>query len=307
MPSAREDDLIIAVLDTLQQRAIQLNSEEPQLATEFMTAVGTMIDTFQNGDIPRDCLSLFRQVEKLKAEWDDFEMYVSPKEPRPRNPFWLILNEIENELTYAPPQVNDVPTESVAELKKQGVTDYQICTIYGHEGKGPFMKNGLPQPHLVRAEMARPGSIIPKEFEHPRLAGEREKAAKYRNPVAQRASELREERSARIIEEAAPPAPIGAESIEELLLAGVPEVQIVKIKQCTMAEIGEAKLRVQAQQNGEPSPAELADLNAQIVEWIGANPDAKNAEIAEAIGCGAKLVAKVRLQMGKAAKEGANA
>lgn len=318
MPSAREDDLLTSILELLTQKAIQLDSTDPKLDDEFMQTVDASIELFQTGDVPRDCLSLFRLVERLKAEWDEFDMYVSIKQPRPRAGFWKILDEIENELTFAPPNVNDAPVESLELLKEQNVREHQICTIYSHEGKGPFMKNGLPQPHLLRQEMEKPGSVLGKDFEHPRVTAERERLAKYRNPIAVRANELRGEIASRSPVErdaddvtgvgpGSSSAPIGSETLEELILSEVPDKQIVKIKGCTYEEIGQAKLRIKAAAKEGQSPAELADLTAQILEWKGANPDAKNQEIAEVLGCEVKLVSSVLRKAKEHKAEGATA
>lgn len=303
----REDALVCAVLELIDHRnAWQAGSEENKLPEAFLTHVDATINLFETGGgIPQDCLGLFKLVERLKKEWEEFQMYISGRNPVPRQEFWRIITEMENTLTFAQPSVNEQRIEGVQELAGQGVSHRQIALIYSHEGVGPFMTNDktpLPRVDLVKDEIAKPGSIIKPDFVHPRIIAERELASRYTNRIARRAAEIREQLEQGKVEQTAA-VPVGPESIDELLAQGVPDNQIVKIKQCTLMEVLETKKRIADEQKSGAVPVDNQDpaVESSIFEFIASFPDAKNADIAKALNVTVRDVSSARRRMKEAA------
>ena len=292
--STREDDLVCSILDLIEQKDIQKNNtDERQLHDGFIDAVGRCIDVFEGGDTPRDFQKLLLIVLRMKAAWQDFELHVSPTNWQPAQPFWTCVTELENELTFAPPVLDDGwECEPIALLVEQKLTPRQIGTVYSWEGQGPFIKNGQVVEALVRREMAQPGSVLGKDFVHPRIQAQKDAAAKYSNRLAKRADELRQNRPERS-EYGTSAAPIGHESIEELILQNVPDKQICVIKACTLTEVLKVKAELTARMKGGGSQAEQADVEEQIAEFLATNPKATNAQVAKAVDCDIKAVAGV--------------
>jgi hypothetical protein len=292
---SREDDLVCAVLELLDRKTEWQASGEAQLSEPFMTAVDKCINIFDAGDTPRDCYPLRKIVDRIQKEWQEFEFYVSAVDPTPRQPFWRAVGELENAMTFAPPEIEPFAVESLQELFSSGVTDYQAAMIYSHEGIGPFLTKGpepRPIPNLVKQERNNPGSVLPAGWVHPKILANQERAAKYENRLARRAQELRDAGavSGSVVSEDSPAAyPVGPESIEDLIAQNVPDAQILKIKRCTIADIADVKSRL-AQES-------MDSTESKIAEHIAKNPEMKNADVAHAVGCEVKAVASVRRRM----------
>lgn len=299
--STREDTLVCSVLEVIDQSKAWKASDERQLSDELMGAIDDCILLFETGDIPADCKDLFRIAERMKKEWEDFEQYVSGREPAPRASFWKCINEMETAITYAAPPVSDFYIESIETLVRQNVSHRQIAIMYSHDGKGPFMTPGNPpQPNikLVVQEIEKPGSVLGDDFEHPRLTCERDIARRYENRLARKAEQLRSQKAEF---EAEDTAPIGPESIEELIRQGVHDNQIMTIKRCTLDEILQARERMHAAKNGGSSQSTPtvndAEAEEQIAEYLTQYPDAKNADIAKSLNVSARAVAAARRKL----------
>lgn len=293
----REDELVCAVMDLVDAKTAWQESEQEILSEEFLRVIQATIDTFSVGDMPFECRPLFPVVERLNIEFKAFELYMSGADKVPRHPFWSAISELENAMQFAPPSVNDQPIESIQELVSTGVGHRQIAVIYSHECKGPFMKDKQPLPYLVKQEISNPGSVLGKDFVHPRILAERERAVKYENHIAKRATALRDNREAMEPETALP---VGVESIEELIVQGVTDKQIMTIKGCDLTAVRTVRNRMDAAKRGEGSLETTQEVEGQIRAYIEANPDDKNADIAETVGATTKQVASVRQRMKKA-------
>jgi hypothetical protein len=207
-------------------------SEEELLTVDYESAMAEMVNAFATGDIPGELRAVATAVARLSLEWDLFESYVTLISPRPRDSFWgAVENLAHAELdvaTLLPPKL-----ESVAELLRQKVSVRQIAEhIYGHNGEGPFLKNGIPQEDLILKEAAKPGSVIPEDWVHPEFL------------ARLRADQLEFDRQMRVLNDKVERSYVAPESIEELLRQKVPGEQIAAMKQVSIQEVQEVADRL---------------------------------------------------------------
>lgn len=318
-PLMRREDLLISALqavldewDTWQRSEATGREELPE---PFLVALDDCCTIWESGDIPERCRSILLPVNRLTSHYKDFSTYVSSREPTPRREFWETLGELKNALTWAPPAVAEFYCESIAELMEQKVSPLQIALIYSHEGRGPFLVNGQPQPALVQREFRNPGSVLPADFVHPRTIAEREAAAQYTNFVALRAKQLKERETVRAASFAFTSAQLstGPETVEDLLAQGLNDYQISVTKMMPIEAVQRERERwhafkrrpdtgdratipfspnVTAHADGEDDAPAIPD--SAIAAYIHANPAATNGEVAKSLGIETRRVAVVR-------------
>jgi hypothetical protein len=293
MPAmTREDALVCAVMAVVDQRQQWAEAESTELPEAFLSGVDDCINAFSTGDIPGECRPLEKLVERMAREWREFELSVSRKNPLPKREFWLIIDEMANSLTFAPPDSSavDTPIETIQQLLDEKCTWRQIAIIYSHDGVGPFMLKGVPQPHLVKQEHEKPGTILGANWEHPRVTAAKALAAKYENRIARRAEQLRRENATlESTRENSMPAQAGSETIADLIAQGLNDNQIAKIKLITPQQAAAERKAI------ESGAAEISDEAAiQIEEWLDESPELSNQQIAEAVGCEPRQVALAR-------------
>jgi hypothetical protein len=305
--SHREDELILAAQRMLDEHEAWENSDSQQIPESFLIAVDDCCTTWHAGDIPERCRSVLPTVERLTTHWREFETYASNREPIPRREFWEAMGAIRNALTWAPPVVQEFYCESVQELLDQKVTPRQIALIYSHEGKGPFMVDGQPQPVLVQREARTPGSVLPVDFKHPRTLAEQAARERYSNFVAYRAKSLKECGNRQHGTEIAPHlAPVGPEAVEDLIGQGLNDHQISVTKSMPLDEVRRMREELDAAKRGAaratiPFPSNVTDdedapeiTDGQIADYLAGNPTATNAEAAQTLGIETRRVAVVR-------------
>ena len=305
--SHREDELILAAQRMLDEHEAWENSDSQQIPESFLVAVDDCCTTWHAGDIPERCRSVLPTVERLTTHWREFETYASNREPIPRREFWEAMGAIRNALTWAPPAVQEFYCESVQELLDQKVTPRQIALIYSHEGKGPFMVDGQPQPALVQREARTPGSVLPVDFVHPRTLAEQVARARYSNFLAYRANALKESGHHQHGAEIAPHlARVGPETVEDLIGQGLNDHQISVTKSMPLDEVRKMREELDAAKRGAargtiPFPSNVTDdedapeiTDGQIADYLASNPGATNAEAAQTLGIETRRVAVVR-------------
>lgn len=307
--SHREDELILAAQRMLDEHEAWENSNDQQMPESFLLAIDDCCTTWHAGDIPERCRSVLPTIERLTMHWREFETYASNREPIPRREFWESLGAIRNALTWAPPAVQEFYCETVQELLDQKVTPRQIALIYSHEGRGPFIVDGQPQPALVQREARTPGSVLPADFIHPRTVAEQAARARYSNFLAYRAKALKEAGGRQHGTEIAPHlAPVGPETVEDLIGQGLNDHQISITKSMPIDEVRRireepdaAKRRVPGDRATIPLASNVTDdedapeiTDGQIADYLANNPTATNAEAAQTLGIETRRVAVAR-------------
>lgn len=327
-PLMRREDLLISALqavldewDAWQQSEATGREELPE---PFLVALDDCCTIWESGDIPERCRSILLPVNRLTNHYKDFAAYVSSREPTPRREFWETLGELKNALTWAPPAVAEFYCEPIAQLMDEKVSPHQIALMYSHEGRGPFLVNGQPQPALVQREFRNPGSVLPADFVHPRTIAEREAAAQYTNFVALRAKQLKETQAVQEASLAFASAQLstGPETVEDLLAQGCSDDQISRTKVMPIDAVRRERERWEiskrerweASRRGSPNTGDRATIpfspnvtahadgdddapaipDSAIAEYIHANPTATNGEAAKALGVETRRVAVVR-------------
>ncbi len=195
------------------------------LTEEYEQGIGDLFNEFSEGDMPGGMRELDRAVESLRMEWEAYEGYVSKASPMPNSAFWSAVAKLRSVRDGAR-DPDERPLESVELLHRQGVSPHQIAIIYSHNGIGPFMRNGIPQLHLVEQEIAKPGSVIGKDFVHPAKIEQARKSKEAKERWKQRTAATRRQA----------PTP-GQESFEELLRQNLTVEQIAIIKCCSHDEV----------------------------------------------------------------------
>lgn len=234
-----------------------VDSPHDLLTDEYEEALKACVDEFKTADMPSDMRDLLDAVAELGVRYDAYEDYVTKRQPMPRSEFWAAVSMVKDalagqEITY------QRTIEPVDMLLAQGVSHNQIAHhIYGCNGEGPFLRNGVTNSAAILQEVKEPGSII-KVWVHP---NERERVATDRKREARRLERLEQKTSVNI--------PVGPETFEELFKQGVPINQIADIKQCSVEQVmAEAKRigvkPVLALNTNTISPYENAPSAAQL-------------------------------------------
>lgn len=222
---SRETELLSAADKFIATHNQWVDSPESKLITQgYEDALLECVREFASGDLPATCRSLAAAVDALSDEWSDYEGYVSQSAPMPKDTFWEAVQKLITERVGSTPDTRK-PIEPVRVLLKQKVTPRQIAVIYSHNGNGPFMRNGIPQEHLVYKESETPGSVIPKDWTHPadeaRLAESRKTEDLRITRLASKGTTFK-------------PCP---ESIEELLRQKVFPNQIAQMRGCSVEQV----------------------------------------------------------------------
>lgn len=249
---SREDRLLDVAERFIEVHSAWSDDQNAKKITEdYEEALLDMVATFASGDMPAAVRPLDAAVSALSDEWIAFAGdpvteragYVTQANPHPKSTFWAAVARVREALkgaTFTQPVI----LESIPQLVAQKCTNLQICEIYAHEGKGPFMVRGVPRPDLVQREIETPGSVLPPGFVHPRESARQEQEA---------ASEARREQRRLSREAARPPCP---ESIEDLLRQGLTVAQC-----CATAEVTAAEVLAEAARLGI-TPADPVNLTA---------------------------------------------
>lgn len=297
----REDVLLCSVMEVIDAKEEWFSTTMDDVPERVIIAAEDCVTLWQSGDLPYDCRTIVGLVDKLRHEWQEYGMYATAKRPFPKPSFWSVIGELQNALTFAPPVISEIQIESIEELNAEKVPHRQIALIYSHNGVGPFMLNGQPQVGLVKKEINHPGSVIGKDFVHPQILFERERAARYTNHLAKRAEKLRGQN--RQIADA-PGAVAGPEPIDELIEQGLNDLQISRIKLIPVSEVSAFRKRwedarrpqpVDSQSpGGQPTGQSREDIENSILEYLVDHPEATNKQVADAVRCEARTVATVR-------------
>lgn len=137
---------------------------------DFLRVMESVID---NGVIPNQCLTLVIEARKLLVAYDGYQNGEwKPGTLEPTEKFYLAVAAVVAARVVAEPPQRAM-LETVATLRKQGVSDRQISHIYGTrnpqtgEWSGPFLRNGVPVENLITSEAEHPGSVIGDDWVHP--------------------------------------------------------------------------------------------------------------------------------------------
>lgn len=273
----RADILVGSILSVCRARDDWMASGAPRLTNSCAEAMDEMIAVWDDGDIPGECRPLFEVYPRIKAEWQAFGEYMSEREPSPKQSFWNVLAQMESILQASPDDWEAPPLESVRQLVEEKVSYRQICVIYSHEGEGPFMRRGQPQPHLAaqqyKFEMGeldprtkQPyAAVLPDDFVHPASTARKSKAKRVEKRLAERAARLQGNGFA----DSAPQ----EEFQEELNTGESPEAP---------PEPGSPEEKVKQ--------AADAHLTKEILRLHKMSPNVSSRDIAETLGCKVKEV-----------------
>lgn len=237
----RENDLLTAADKFIAAHNHWVDSVDTTLVTQaYEDALVECVEEFSSGDLPASCRTLAAAVGSLSDEWKAYEWYVSQSSPMPKDTFWAAVQSVIDERSG---RIADQrkPIEPVRVLLKQKVTPRQIAIIYSHDGVGPFMRNGIPQEHLVLQEKERPGSVIPEGWVHP---ADEARLAESRKLEARRISRLESKGPA------FKPCP---ESIAELLQQKVFPNQIAKMHGVSLDTVLAEAKRLDIATTGSPT------------------------------------------------------
>lgn len=247
----RDTELVDVAKRFLQVHDAWAASPDATLTEGYEQAADILFRAFEDGDLPEQCRSLAGAVDYARAQWQSFQGYRSLLKPLPREAWWVAVEQIMKAVSAADVD-EDRPLEPVAMLLKQGVGVSQIANhIYGHHGTGPFLKNGVPQPHLVYQEGEKPGSVLGADWVHPSEQARRDqREAALKQRISQTRALSRKHADA-------------PESLEDLLQQGVSFKQIAQMKGVSMeavaAKARELGLEVEPQTNPIPVPGQQTD------------------------------------------------
>lgn len=207
-------------IETHDQWAEDDNRQNPD--DVYWDAVETLVEAFENGDIPADLRMLHDAVARLTKEADVFEATNPAPGAHPQDSFWDAVVGIRRVLDG--PQRRELkPLESIKELAAMPYMQHaQIARMYGFKDR-----KGNLLVHLVQRELDAPGSVIStpggmdgRDWVDPRLAELDEGES-----AADRACQAIEEKSKRAKKDAGP----CKETAEELWQQGVSPAQAAKM------------------------------------------------------------------------------
>jgi hypothetical protein len=134
-----------------------LKSYPPQ---DFEMAAEVLFETILGQDIPAPLRGLARSIEDFQAQWQLYVNGARETDGRAKGSLWRAFRQIIKDRAEAVELVPKRP-EPVHVLLGQKVSPQQIALyIYGHKGKGPFLKDGAIQYKLIEQEAKEPGSVI---------------------------------------------------------------------------------------------------------------------------------------------------
>ena len=161
--------ILEAVDNLLQIHEDWANNPDPALKyippKELEDSANYLFEVSMYADVPATLRELVAAVDEFRLQW---ELYatgaIEQNTGGPKATLWRALNKViatravSSELRVKRP-------EPVKVLLDQKVTPQQIAlSIYGYDGKGPFVKDGEIQFELIKQEAENPGSVIPPEW-----------------------------------------------------------------------------------------------------------------------------------------------
>lgn len=154
---------------------------------ELMEKFETTVEFIAEQDCPAQCRGVASAAEKFDGELQLFIDGNCSPDGEPRNSFDRALRDLFYSREQSDRLVPKMP-ESVAELRRQGVSDHQIAhAIYGYQGEGPFLRNGVILKELIDREAAQQWSVVGRDwipgYEAVRIAQEH-KTQRYQNQPA---------------------------------------------------------------------------------------------------------------------------
>jgi hypothetical protein len=168
----RNVSIIQAVTEGIRQLDVWIRNLKPSdpkmLPMQVIGALRRMHETC-SGDVPEEyrdlcVIAVPRLNEELDKYMDTDRDNSMERDGLPVPSFWAavvkLMETLQGHMTVAVEEL-----ESVAELRKQKVSDNQIAgAIYGHRGEGPFLKNGFVQKDLLDQEEKERYSVVPKNW-----------------------------------------------------------------------------------------------------------------------------------------------
>lgn len=216
--------LVLDNLFTAQQEWIE--ADTPYITEDFETAVENAISVFNIGDIPSDMRVATERMDELGRQWEDYKLQAETKsDPMflPNDAFWKILDQLRGLRENARPKPK-LAIESIDELTKQGVSDRQICVIYGWTDR-----NDQAELWRLQEERKAPGKHTGEGFVHPLERRRIEEEKRQKEIVEQ----IRQKRIRKTQRKTTPP----PESLEQLVSGGVSTKQIANILGCSVEEV----------------------------------------------------------------------
>jgi hypothetical protein len=154
--SRRSEQLLAIATDFIRQHdewAEAANRPNPDAA--YWDAVTTLVDSFEDGDIPAESRALADAVENFRDEADAFEERDDESVLYPSAAFWTALTAVR-QVVERPARRELPPLESIKELAAMPYMQHaQICHMYGF-----LDRRGNPMTRLVQMELDLPGSVI---------------------------------------------------------------------------------------------------------------------------------------------------
>lgn len=292
-------------------------SGEETLPEDYEDAVNAMLFTvLGSGDMPQSHLRLVAAVADLQTSFEK-ALIADATGDTPPDEFWRAIDRLRDRRRNILTPLQPRQTESVRELRRQGVSDNQIALhIYGYAGTGPFINEfGQVDHKKLTQEAEQPGSVIPEDWVHPeerqRIDRELSEARGIIAKVATRPSSYQPEQ-----------VQPGPESIEDLLRQNVHVDQITRIKLVSLNEVLDEAERLNLaysyspgytgeRRRPKPMPSvtrpisrpapdpsgdgDEASLDAKIIEMIGQNKSAH--VIASTLGIDPRKVGAVRRKL----------
>lgn len=209
-------------------RQAWVESDAKFITEALEQAADELVAGFSDGAIPGDFRKLERVISlEFEPAWQRFkDDAASTGDPHllPGDAFWLAVAHVEKAREEAEPR-QPQSIESIETLRRQGVSDRQICLIYDWvDGRGN------PELWRLREEEAEPG----KHTKHWVSAAERRRQEQ--NSRQQQLRRQIAERQTRKVEQLTKPC---QESIEELLAQGLSATQIAEMRRCNVDEVFE--------------------------------------------------------------------
>ena len=245
---------ILGAVDTL----IQVHDEwenDPQApdvpSEKLEAAIEDVIAIVDSGDIPETCRELTTAIGRVSIEWEKYREGIERlPDGRPVGRFWGAMAAVFEARKGASPFIPKRP-EPVSELLRQNVSHRQIALhIYGDGKTGPFVdKSGQPDIRLINQESAKPGSVIPDDWVHPR---ELELLRKYEETSRRQLQAIHDRQNEG---DGVDPA-----TIEELLREGAYPAQVARAKRVPIQDVLAVMHRLAAE--GVHVNADLPNLAA---------------------------------------------
>jgi hypothetical protein len=224
---ARTTELLSIVSAATSARTQWINSDSTYVTEVFESEIEELITGFRQGDIPAPTRKILEQVARLKIHWEEWQdraMRTGDATELPGNDFWLVMDEIENSHQRIMDPPKRKPLETIAELEKQEVSDYQICLIYEW-----MDAQGTPEYWKLKEERDEPGKHINDDFVDPAVTQRELRKREQGHITAERNAKLKAKLEASNRE--------SPETVEELIEQGITARQISLMKNIPVIEI----------------------------------------------------------------------